>query len=270
MRIFWGTVLIVLGTLFALQSFGVLPVALPFWSVVLTIVAVYLFFRGLVPGPFSWRKGPHWVKLSLGAWLGGIGVFDILHANQITGLAGRDIWSAGWFVLLIGIGLALIFGNGRFEIRTDKGGKWDRWGGWRSRWNWVFGPHDASTVIGMGDLYYGRKPWALDGDLTLRHRAGDVRIDLTTAEIKDGSHRVELAVGAGDVVVLVPDWCSANVRATVGVGNLDVFDEVRQGLKVSMEKSEVVPDATVTLHIDVRLGAGNLEVRRVPSRRVEG
>ena len=201
---------------------------------------------------------------------GGIGVFDILHANQITGLAGRDIWSAGWFVLLIGIGLALIFGNGRFEIRTDKGGKWDRWGGWRSRWNWVFGPHDASTVIGMGDLYYGRKPWALDGDLTLRHRAGDVRIDLTTAEIKDGSHRVELAVGAGDVVVLVPDWCSANVRATVGVGNLDVFDEVRQGLKVSMEKSEVVPDATVTLHIDVRLGAGNLEVRRVPSRRVEG
>ena len=71
-------------------------------------------------------------------------------------------------------------------------------------------------------------------------------------------------------MVLVPDWCSANVRATVGVGNLDVFDEVRQGLKVSMEKSEVVPDATVTLHIDVRLGAGNLEVRRVPSRRVEG
>ena len=121
MRIFWGTVLIVLGTFFALQSFEVLPVALPLWAVVLTIVGTYLFVRGLFPGTSSRRKGPDWVKSGLGAWLGSIGIFDILYANRITTLAGRDILRAGWFVLLIAVGLALIRGNDRVEIRTGGG-----------------------------------------------------------------------------------------------------------------------------------------------------
>lgn len=270
MRIFWGVVLVVLGSLFALQSFGVLPVALPFWPVVLTVIGFYNVVSAVLPWPFRWREGAPWVKLSLGAWLGGIGVFDLLHVNGVTALAGRDVWSVGWFVLLIGLGLALIFGRNHYVIYTGKGSReWKKWG---SGWNWIFGPYsdDDSSAFAMGDLHYGREPWVLDRDLAVRHRVGDVRIDLTTAEITEGTHEVDIDAGVGEVVVLVPDDCNANVRANVGTGSLKVFGEGRDGLGVHMEKNYVVPDASATLNISVRLRVGHVAVRRVPSRRVEG
>lgn len=262
MRILWGSAFILVGALFALQTFGVLPIILPFWPIVLTILGAYLFVRGLLPSPFRWRTDPAWFKMSLGVWLACIGVFDILHANGISALAGRDVWSVGWFILLIGAGLALIFGgrNGNRRIKVGRG------------WHWIIGSDfdDYPDVLGMGDLHYGREPWFLDRQLTVKHAAGDVRVDLSTAEMAEGAHQVDVSVGAGEVVILVPDNCNANVRAGVGTGGIRIFDKRRDGIGVKLETSQHVADATVTLNINVRLKVGQVTVRRVPSRQQEG
>lgn len=241
MRILWGVVLIVVGTLLALQTFGVLPVALPFWPIVWTIVGTYLVVDSLRP---MFRRGPSWIKLTLGLWIGAIGVADLLHTNGIITITGDDVWRLGWFVLLIGAGLALIFGEKR---RTSS--------------------KHCSRINGMGDLHFGREPWVLNRDLSIGHGMGDVRVDLTTAEITEGRHRVNVKVGMGEVVVLVPDNCHVRARASAGMGEVEIFGEGRDGVGVTLEKDVDVPDAASTLEIDARIRIGTVSIRRVPARR---
>lgn len=272
LRVLWGVLLVVVGALFALQTFGVLAVSLPFWPIVLTIFGLYLVVRSLFPSPFRLRPGPAWLKLSLGLWLAGIGIADILHVNEITAWTGRNVWSVGWFILLIGAGLALIFGGNRSIINGSNGRKSHGWGRYRHGWNWFFWPNSDSYrhALGVGDLHYGREPWVLDRKLTIRQRAGDIRIDLTSAQMDDGSHDLDVAAAVGEVVILVPEQCNANVRARVSTGSIDVFGERRDGMgAVGLEKSVTHPEATVTLNIVARLRVGEVSVRRVPTRNRE-
>lgn len=267
-RILAGVLLVVFGILFALQTFGLIALSLPFWPIVLTVLGLYLIVDSVAPNPFRWRPGPAWIKLSLGVWLGLIGVMDILHANGVAALSGQDVWSAGLFILLIGAGLALIFGGKKSGVSVEHVEHWGE-GPRRGRtWRWSFGlgDDDSSHVLRLGDLHYGRQPWVLDRKLTVRQHAGDVRIDLTTAQIADGEHDIDVAAGVGEVVILVPEYCNANVRARVSAGGIRLFDEERDGIGVEFEKKVIVPEATVTLNIDVRLRAGQVVVRRVPSR----
>lgn len=275
-RVFWGVVLVVVGALFALQTFGILAANLTFWPVVLTIVGISLAVRGLFPSPYRMRSGPAWMKLSIGLWLASIGILDILHANQITALSGSNVWSAGWFIVLIGAGLALIFGNGRRHsnidvIDGDNGRGSSGWGKYNRGWQWLIwtDPDFYLQGGGVGDLHYGRDPWVVDGKLNVKHRIGDVRIDLTSAQIGDGSHDINVAAAVGEIVILVPTDCNANVRARVGTGGLNVFGERRDGLGAVLEKSANSPGATVTLNINARLRVGEVSVRRVPNRQQE-
>lgn len=155
LRILWGVVLVVMGALIALQTFGILAANLTFWPVVLTIVGISLAVRGLFPGPYRLRSGPAWMKLTIGLWLTGIGVLDILHANQITALSGSDVWSVGWFIVLVGAGLVLsIRGGWQLHIRTD--------------------PDSYRQGGGVGDLHYAREHSVMDRNFSIQRRLGDL------------------------------------------------------------------------------------------------
>lgn len=274
-RLFWGTVFIVAGALFLLQSTGVFHAGLAFLPVVAVIFGVYLALRALVPFPFRLGKRSSWLKLALASLIGVWGIFEILHANGYAALTGREAIGRSWPVLLLAIGLALVVG--RPEDGDDEGGwhpgRWRRelrrevWA-WHHDWHrgWHGAGRGALRHVGrIGDLHVGRKPWRLDDGLEVRHSIGDVRVDLTTADIAPGEHPVRISSSVGEVVVLVPSNCSVRAAASALLGSVRVFDEDRDGSPAHLEKSIVVPDSDVTLDIRVRTRVGSVKIRRVPT-----
>lgn len=262
-KLFWGTVLIVGGVLLLLlQVTPVFPAGLPFWPAVAVIFGVYLCFRAFLRDPYPLRRRFSWVMLSLGALIATWGLFDILHFNGHALLSGREAIGRSWPVILVALGLGLILGKS--EDDWDDGPK----GGGGGRWGWHRDPPAVLRYMSrVGDVHIGRKPWRLGGAFDLRHSIGDVRVDLTTADITPGDHHIRINSSIGEVVVLVPSNCSARVAAFTAIGSVQVFDESRDGLPAALKESIDVPGSDVTLYIRVRTRIGSVSVRRVPAAR---
>jgi lia operon protein LiaF len=247
-RQFWGVVITLVGVLALLQVLG-LNFGLQFWPVVLVLVGLSI----LLP---SIRK-LSWFGMALGAWVGGIGLFDILYAADAAPFAGNVIAKAGWPLLLVAIGVSVLFGRKsvRFMYRRD-----DRRG---REWRW--GDRDQGHVIGEVHLGQGGT-WALDGDLNLDHGIGDVRLDLTTAEITEGVHRIRVHAGIGDAKIRVPDNVNIAVKARVGLGDLEALGDRRSGMSCNLVKNVIVPESLVTLEIEADVGLGELDIALRPAR----
>lgn len=238
-RIFWGTVFVALGVLYLIQEIGSINLGLSFWPVVGVLFGGILIWSGLR------RAG--WMKLALGLWVGAIGLLNILHrAEVVTGVSGADVFAKGWPLILIAIGLSVMFGRS-FMFRFGNN-------------------HKGKYVYHMvGDLRQGRGPWTLNKDLTMEHGVGDTKLDLTTADIAEGVHHIRVTQAMGEVVIRVPDNVNAIVDAQVNIGNLQVFDDNRNGMSLALEKEVQVPDSKVELRIEARLRIGNLKVIMEPA-----
>lgn len=241
-RQFWGLMLIVFGTLALLQSTGSFYFGLSFWPVVLMIAGLSILW-----GSF---RSTSWFGLALGLWLTGMGLVDVLHANGLTELTRGDVVSSGWPLVLVAIGLSMIFGRRR---------------------KWVGSQHirfeGKSHFVGDQRMGNGG-PWTLDKDLTMDHGVGDVKLDLTTAEITEGTHNVVVNAWIGDMVIRVPDNVNLAVDAEVNIGQLEVLDERREGLGNKVHQSWVVPDAKAELRITARLNIGDVRIVRGPAMRI--
>ena len=95
--------------------------------------------------------------------------------------------------------------------------------------------------------------------------AGSMLVDLTDLDLTDldgTSRALEVAVGAGDVIVRLPDAMVGTVEARAGLGRIAVNDRERVG--IGPVETIRFPDASGTasggLQLTVRLGAGNLEI----------
>lgn len=234
-RIFWGLALVGLGVILTVERVMGIHLGLSFWSVVLTLVGGSIMWGSV-------RKGsPSWLGLALGLYIGGIGLFDILHAAQVSLYDGGFVARNGWPVLLIAVGLSVIFGkrprfrySGKVKLNGD------------------------SRVL--GELRYGQGAWVLDNDLKVEHGIGDVKLDLTTADITEGIHNITVNQWVGEMVVRVPDNVSVTVDGHVHAGELHVLGDRRDGVGLSLHKKVQVPDSKVELRIDANLGVGSLRV----------
>lgn len=281
-KLFWGSVFIVGGVLLLLlQATSVFPAGLPFWPAVAVIFGVYLCLRALFRDRYPLRRRLSWIMLALGALVATWGIIDILHANGYTVWDGREAIGRSWPVILVAIGLGLIFGRSEDD---EDGGPNGRGGGRKSGWLGAWETGDLARSLGpdwwgwhrdppvvqrymsrVGDVHIGRKPWRLDGAFELLHSVGDVRVDLTTAEISPGEHRVRIQSSIGEVVVLVPSNCSVKASASASIGSVQIFDEEREGWPAWLEESVSVPGSEVTLDIRVRTRIGSVSIRRVRS-----
>jgi len=249
-RRLWGFILLALGILVLLQVTGLYNLGLSFWPVVLVLLAVAILWESISHG-FNC-----WFLLGLGLWIGGIGLFSILSNAGVSSLGGGDIARYGWPLLLVAIGLSILIGD-----RTWFGS----WSGCGSR---VDDKKRAgcSRMRHIGDLYHGRSPWVLDKDLEFYHGIGDVVIDLTTAEIMPGSHKIFLKVGAGEVTIRVPGGVNLDVDATVGIGELDLFGETRSGFSgLSLSRVIEVEGSESVVRIEAKLGLGDMTVIYLPA-----
>jgi lia operon protein LiaF len=248
-RQFWGVVITIVGVLALLQVLNLFNFGLSFGPVALTLAGLAILWS-------SFRK-VSWFGLALGLWVGGIGLFEILNNAGLSPVDGGMIARAGWPILLVAIGVSVLFGKSSLRW-VYRSGDWNRdWGkGWEKRHSHV-----------IGEVHMGQSgTWPLDGDLNLDHGVGDVRLDLTTADISAGTHRIRVHAGIGDAVIRVPDNVNVNVSARVGIGDLTVLGDRRSGMGCAITRTLVVPESPVTLEIDAHLGLGDLDVALRPAR----
>lgn len=146
----------------------------------------------------------------------------------------------------------------------------------RARWLAFFAVPLAlalAAVTAVGDEFdpsSGLRTWVVSGSAEHALGAGEATLDLRPL---DGSERrgvvVESRVGAGQLVVLVPEDLRVRIDASVGIGELrvtglDGTSETTEGSDVD-DVIELGPSGARTVELDVRVGFGNLEVRRVAS-----
>jgi hypothetical protein len=94
---------------------------------------------------------------------------------------------------------------------------------------------------------------------------GEGTLDLAALDIPEGD-RVEVAasVGMGHLVVLVSDDVAVEVTADVGAGESDVFGQLQDGVGFTTDQQDAGDGSSGTLALDLQVGLGQIEVRRVP------
>ncbi|HWI60854.1 MAG TPA: LiaF domain-containing protein [Symbiobacteriaceae bacterium] len=250
-RQFWGLVITAIGIMALLQAMNVFNFGLAFWPVVMTLIGLSILWS-------SFRK-VSFFGLALGLWLGGMGVADILvNAGVNTaGITSGTIAANGWPLLLVAIGVSMFFG--KRSIRFIYSGDWGK-GDW-GKGNWS---HTKSAAV--GDVRIGNTgEWTLDGDMTIEHGIGDVKVDLTTARITEGVHTVRVKLGIGDLVVRVPDDVNVEAHGQLGLGDCDVLGVHRSGIAPSCNQEILVPDSPVTLKVIAHCGLGDLDIVQRPA-----
>ncbi|MCW2613410.1 MAG: PspC domain protein [Frankiales bacterium] len=122
----------------------------------------------------------------------------------------------------------------------------------------------AAATEGTFDGSAGERTWvptASDGRTTFRLGAGEAVLDLRRLE--PGSvDEIDARVGLGSLVVLVPDDLRVRAQTDVGIG--DVRNDGRTGSSDS-ELMVLGPATGPVLELDLEVGLGEIEVRRVSS-----
>jgi phage shock protein PspC (stress-responsive transcriptional regulator) len=116
----------------------------------------------------------------------------------------------------------------------------------------------------------GERVWVVDGSAEHRLAAGSATLDLRElASTERRDLRVEGRVGAGELLVLVPEDLRVRLVSRVGLGELSTpsgVDVVRTESGVGLRRETTLgPPGPRVMTLDVRVGVGDLEVRLVPA-----
>jgi hypothetical protein len=89
---------------------------------------------------------------------------------------------------------------------------------------------------------------------------GQLVVDLRDAKLPAGDRRVHIDLGVGQAVLVVPrDACVASA-ATVGAGQVSVFDHGSGGLDVDWQDARRAPAARTRIVVDGDVGVGQLAI----------
>ena len=95
-----------------------------------------------------------------------------------------------------------------------------------------------------------------------RHGIGPLYVDLSRIRFEESAH-VSASLGMGDLTVTVPDGVQVEVRASAGMGNVDVLGERRSGIAPTLNfRSPGASTEDHVLTLDLSVGMGSVEVRR--------
>ena len=167
-----------------------------------------------------------------GATGGGAVVAGVVIAAGAALLAGAFVGGARWLILpalAVALPLAVVSAAG---VDTD-GGVGER----------EYRPTSAADVrdryeLGMGSLV----------------------VDLRDADLPPGDHRLNVEVGVGEAVVVVPEDVCVASTARIGVGAVDLFDRDSGGIDVDWEDRPTAPAGVTRLVVDADVGIGHLQV----------
>jgi hypothetical protein len=162
------------------------------------------------------------------------------------GLVALVLILAAWvgrarFLIFVGIVLT-VFAIGTAILDVPLGG------GWGDR---TYEPTSRAEI---------RSPYELSG--------GQLRLDLRDVSFAGAVTRVDASVGFGQLLVDVPAGVRVVVHARVSAGNVDLFGHTEDGLHIDTEQ-RVAGTGQGSLRLDLRVGAGEIVVRRFDRTRTE-
>ena len=120
---------------------------------------------------------------------------------------------------------------------------------------------DVPLRGGVGERDH-RPQTLVELDSPYRLAAGELTVDLRRLDLAGVTSRVVASVGAGELLVIVPDDVALDVVAEVGAGELEVLHRHDEGLGVQHRAVERGREGQGELVLRVRVGVGQLEVRR--------
>lgn len=91
---------------------------------------------------------------------------------------------------------------------------------------------------------------------------GELRLDLRDLTLTEAA-RVEVSVGAGDMLIQLPAEMEVAIDAAAGAGEIDLFGDTADG--VSVQKTYVsdgYEETEANLTLDLNVAAGSIEVTR--------
>lgn len=120
---------------------------------------------------------------------------------------------------------------------------------------------DVPLRGGLGERAY--RPLSLDElDTPYRLTAGDLTVDLAELELGGTSSRVVATVAVGRLLVVVPADAAVAVEGEVSVGEARLLGRRDGGVGVDRRVLDAGREGQGRLVLDVRVGVGELEVRR--------
>jgi predicted membrane protein len=90
---------------------------------------------------------------------------------------------------------------------------------------------------------------------------GQLTVDLRDADLPAGDQRLQLDVGVGEAVLIVPDDVCVATDASVGIGGVSVFDRQGGGVDVDYLDARDAEAGGTRLLVDADIGVGHLDVR---------
>ncbi len=92
---------------------------------------------------------------------------------------------------------------------------------------------------------------------------GQLVLDLRQVHFRTPFPQVRVSLGAGQLLVLVPEGQAVAISTRVNAGGTNLLGHVENGLRLESSLADP-PDATSPLWLDLRLGTGEIDVRRLP------
>lgn len=262
---FLGFLLIVVGVGYLLNLLHVLPDLLTFgvlWPLVIALYGLWEL-RDIRRGKIPW-----WglFLLTFG------GLLFLKNTHWVPTLSGVDSWDFLWALLLVFWGLSLLtprrFGRMRtpfvnFRVNGDTSVNWvdaeEIAGAFRNRRR----SRGASSRRMIGDLSVGAHPWVLH-DMALWNGIGDIRLNLATAHVEDGTYHLDVGGLIGDIRILVPGTIAVMVEAQLKVGDIHVFGNHQDGLGRHVHHEDPnFAEASKKVVIDAQLLVGDIQIVRV-------
>lgn len=209
-----------------------------------------LWAAPLPPEPRPPRERSALFALTASAAVVAVGVLALVDA------AGATVpWGAYWALPLAVVGLGLLLGAwyGRSRLLLLLGIPL------------ALGTTAAIVDAGAPDTTRRVQPAAINAaGLKADYGRGDITYDLRRTAITGTDVPLELDLGVGHLVVLLPPDVDASIDASAGVGSVRVLGSTEEGFGSEVVRQDEGADgpSTESLRLELTVGVGMLEVRR--------
>ena len=118
---------------------------------------------------------------------------------------------------------------------------------------------DVPLHGGIGDRH--RAPSELSElEREYHHGIGELTVDLRDVPLEGGTEAVELRLGIGHLVVVLPPDVDLELRARAGIGEVSAFGRSEDGTGAELELTDDVTGTDARFVIDAEVGLGQVEV----------
>jgi len=240
-RFIAGIAFVLLGVLLLLGNVGILY-GVSVWGILWGLF--WLWLGAVVVGPRG--RGVGAGKLALGVLLIAVGATTLAQAAGLIGFSFWDLIFRYWPLILIALGMLLLYENSRRPTPGAPSGV-DRI------------EHDSI----FGDFKLTQPGWRLR-DVRATSVIGDMKIDLSKADIPDGESVLDLSAVVGDIDVWAPLDLPVALDARCTLVSLNHFGRKRDvRLQRCIDTPAEFASAARRVRVRVDLVFGDLTLTRV-------